>query len=253
MVASARQEHDSINFTFLLHPITVWYKTKTMINQRKIYEFFCPFLKEMKTYGSHREWQKSCRKRFPIRTFLLWSLPCWYEYRFRKFFTNIKWWFLHRTFYRYTSVKCHGLKPGYYDVDTQMLHACFGLLVNYVEHEAAWSFEIGKYRYHFWELWKPRFKKSREKGIAWLAWQYKASGEKPWEGAEDREPDPNLLLIIDLYNWWTERYLKFDSKTYYKSDGTFDGDAYCTESDKLDKEADEMLAKLTNVRNYLWT
>jgi hypothetical protein len=43
-------------------------------------------------------------------------------------------WILFRTFYRYDVVKLH-VKPGRYDVDFRMIHACFQLLVEYVEFE----------------------------------------------------------------------------------------------------------------------
>lgn len=47
---------------------------------------------------------------------------------------NLKWWFLHRTVDKYHVVDT-GLEPGYYDVPERMLHACFQLLVDYVEKE----------------------------------------------------------------------------------------------------------------------
>lgn len=47
---------------------------------------------------------------------------------------GIIWWVRHRTTDRYNVVST-GLPPGYYDKDIQMLHACFSLLVDFVERE----------------------------------------------------------------------------------------------------------------------
>lgn len=44
------------------------------------------------------------------------------------------WWIRHRTTDRYNVVRT-GLPPGYYDKDIQMIHACFSLLVDFVESE----------------------------------------------------------------------------------------------------------------------
>jgi hypothetical protein len=47
---------------------------------------------------------------------------------------DLIWWTKHRTTNRYHVIKT-GLKPGWWDVDTRLLHASFTLLENFVELE----------------------------------------------------------------------------------------------------------------------
>jgi hypothetical protein len=48
-------------------------------------------------------------------------------------------WVRHRTVDKYHVVRT-GLEPGYYDKDTQMIHACFNLLVEFVDREQPWAY-----------------------------------------------------------------------------------------------------------------
>lgn len=59
-----------------------------------------------------------------------WYVKAWYWLRRQEPI----WWLRHRTTDRYHVVGT-GLPPGYYDKDTQMLHACFWLLVRFVDKE----------------------------------------------------------------------------------------------------------------------
>ena len=160
------------------------------------------------------------------------------------------WWgFLHRTFCRYDRIKIKTLKPGYHDKDLMMLHACFGLLVDYVE---------------------------REKPFEWWG----------WDQSPDEAP-PEAVEIKALYSWWKESYLKRETpldqlpdelrpkafSTWKKNpDGglsfgpeertheeleypayTKAFDETCALENKWEKEDDEMLMRLVKIRPYLWT
>ena len=74
--------------------------------------------------------------------------------------SDIKWWILYRTIEKYNVIHIKSLKPGYYDTDTQMLHAVFQLLVDYVEKELAYReywLDENKEVVSTWSKWK-RFK-----------------------------------------------------------------------------------------------
>lgn len=76
-------------------------------------------------------------------------------------------WVLYRTTHKFHIIKLKTLEPGYYDIDHRMLHACFQLLVEYVEKEK--PFDI----------------------IEWDA---------------DEESRHVALEIKDLYFWWKNAY-----------------------------------------------
>lgn len=80
------------------------------------------------------EWERKTKEDFPIRYFLFETCRDKIEYYLYRL-NNIKWWFLHRLHpkHRYHIVKTD-LKPGYYDSDTRILHACFNELNNFVEN-----------------------------------------------------------------------------------------------------------------------
>lgn len=161
------------------------------------------------------------------------------------------WWgFLHRTFKRFNKVEMPSLKPDYYDVDHRMLHACFNLLVGFVERE-----------------------KPFDQGIDW--------DHTPESAHAARE-------IKSLYNWWKESYLCRRSllddlpedkmpKPFqmWSTDAKGGGLSYGPKERKLedlvfpeytaavklqmDREAEwereeqENLIRLINIRGYLWT
>lgn len=52
-----------------------------------------------------------------------------------RWLNRLYWWVAHRTTRRFDRVYIHSLEPGYHDKDEMMLHACFQLLVDFVEEE----------------------------------------------------------------------------------------------------------------------
>lgn len=156
---------------------------------------------------------------------------------------------------RYHIVKA-GPKSEFYSTDTQILYACFNLLVEHVEQELAWmervfspehwGFKTGKISW--FERW--RFKPNKEMGLAHLKWEISECGELQQALAAKE--------ILSLYTWWTEERSKkweelsqvFDlwllSKKY-KEESPF------VKEKQLSDEDDEMLIRLMKVRQNLWT
>jgi len=164
-------------------------------------------------------------------------------------FRDVWWWILHRTFKRFNKVELRSLKPGYYDSDDRMLHACFQLLVDFVE---------------------------KEKPFEWWGWD-QVPGNMP----------PEAVEIRALYAWWKESYLKRVtpleqlpqelcpspfSTWKRKTDGScsfgpeesawqeFEYPAYSQAvretlelENRWDKEEEENLIRLMKIRTYLWT
>ena len=56
-------------------------------------------------------------------------------------YDNVKYWIKYRTTDKYHVVKT-GLKPGYYECDTRILHVNFNMLKDFVEVESAWTYYI---------------------------------------------------------------------------------------------------------------
>jgi len=99
------------------------------------------------------------------------SFKWWFKHRLcqpTKLFKDIKWWFKHRIVEKYHI----DLKPGYYDIDTRILYANFGLLKEFVENEN--PFEV-------------------------IDWE----GTSPEAAAAEKE-------IKELYNWWIHVFPKRD-------------------------------------------
>ena len=209
-------------------------------------------------YGTSTDWEAWKPKAAePIKYFLSETLPDWFMwnigYWITRTYRDAKFAVKCRIIKRYHMVRCDGLKPGYYDDDTRLLHACFGILVNYVEHELplmnGWFKETLHRRLMHW----PR--RSREEGIKHLEWE-KALDDNPRQSKTAAEK-------LELYLWWKDvRPLRPDPD-----------DAYCLlyESgveDALLREAalrggeievaqyeedDQMLQRLVAIRSSLWT
>lgn len=153
-----------------------------------------------------------------------------------------------------------GLEVGlWHEVDTCMLHGMFTLLVDFVEVQKS----------HMWQISMDGLqnrKRSREYGLAYLDWEMTLEHER--QASRARE-------IRDLYIWWKDvRYVREDayiisgwSDYCDKHDGIvlFDrNEEERTESRKLidivssieekyQQEDTDMLIKLVEIRESLWT
>lgn len=190
---------------------------------------------------------------------------------------------LYRTSRRFHIVDT-GLEPGYHDVDERMLHACFQLLVEYVEIECAQAHIVfHKERWNEYWGWKrrlPRFIRgrvcSRELGLAHLDWEISLIGiggdpDDPGKTGQARR----ARTVKDLYLWWTvERPNREDPPTHPRENmDTWDifSDRWkqqnpekskeimrwADESHRLDalRDAEDLgkLVELMTIRKRLWT
>lgn len=79
-------------------------------------------------------WERYMRAKHPIVAFFQLNVPRFFgRYKFR--LQESYWAVRHRTINRFDIVKLRSLSPGYHDVDTQILAACFDLLCVYVENK----------------------------------------------------------------------------------------------------------------------
>lgn len=175
----------------------------------------------------------------------------WFKQRFCKphlLWHDLWWGFLHRTFKRFNKVELKSLKPGYYDVDHRLLHACFNLLADFVE---------------------------KEKPFEHINWDH------------DETHQHAAREIKSLYNWWKESYLcrrgimedfpdhlmpkPFEDWKKSPDGGSSYGPEERESSEKKwpeyhlalreswaqeerwDKEEEENLIRLMKIRGYLWT
>jgi hypothetical protein len=151
-----------------------------------------------------------------------------------------------------------GLKPGYYEVDQRMFHACFNLLVEFIEHEQAWMSlicsdeECNKVP---WWMSKSFYRKKHgvELGMKHLHWAMSLTMEINDNGEPVEGTDLQLNHIgtqgwaakemKELYTWYKITYPKrFVDKKYIHELEEF-----------YEKEETDMLIRLMNVRRNLWT
>lgn len=209
------------------------------------------------------------------------------EIFYSKYILPIKWkyervteFIRYRTWDRYHIVGT-GLKPGYHDVREQMLHVNFNMLKDFVEVEQAW-------RTYWWDdhsekTWRQRhnpffkmFFRKPEYGIKHLEWSSTLDDPSlpPHERCDHQARSAREILAI--YKWWVEirpfrkelEYPKYSDQgggILGSLDSDFDKNAedYKAYQQVLEtnsnlesswnKEDNEMLIRLMNVRESLWT
>lgn len=218
------------------------------------------------------------------------KLKDFYYYEVRDRFRDIKADIRLYTYGRYNKIEIPSLERGqYWEIDTRMLHGMFDLLVEYVEEQCAWMWNVTRdeYRKGSWVL-KKRLKnlsdeEKRDYGIKWLQFQ------NDYQVNEVKASRPTWAEeAITLYRWWTEdrprrpdpyEYWKYekepgrevvrDGVTFYKwgsitnlswyPEWEHDPRTDPFEWDPIDveeayyEEDNEMLKRLIDIRNGLWT
>jgi len=219
----------------------------------------------LKDYKDRKKWEGWWRPLFKL-------LPGLFYYRL----SNIYWAIRHRTINVYHKVDT-GLKPGYYDVDTLILHSCFNLLKTFVEKDYKGIDDI-----------KERIKFLEKSAVE--------DKDIPDHYDYSREIS-NLQEAITLYWWWVNVYPKYEennpwskhfNEEYKNGNGrkyprefipcTFDEDGDPTLFEWVDnrpedvkvkerevlessmdyemqciEETDENLMRLLKIRRNLWT
>jgi len=194
-------------------------------------------------------------------------------YMLKTYLKDIERWIAHRTYDKYHVVKTD-LKPGYYDIDTRILHSNFTLLVDFVEIEKASlqyffaSHERTKKfgsRVNFNNLTKAQ---KRELGLQYLDWEINNTDE-PFFPERQRE---SAKETKELYLWWTDvRPSRIDPYDKYEEElDKFSGSILNMDGknkkkmmalykkigkleDQYEKEDETMLIRLMKNRKNLWT
>lgn len=132
-----------------------------------------------------------------------------------------------------------GLKPGYYDVDTRMLHACMALLCKHVECE-----------YDGIEAYESFTRELRENPDTYMP-------ELTTEQADTQTE------VAAIYRWWKEQRAAEHARSEQwcqklwgdeprdESMGT--AEEYFAFEDKLGEDDQTMLHRLIDVRRSMWT
>lgn len=177
----------------------------------------------------------------------------------RKRLKDFKWWFIWRFHpeHQYNVVKID-LKSGYYNVDTRMLHACFSLLVEFIEkeHEGREDFlkniegikkeypndhqhwtiskEEAMALYDWWKVQRPSDHAANDKEFS----EYYKNVETVFE----KEFNPNGTARA------FSRIRSVDRNVEKKPRGYFQD-----QENALDMKDEEMLIRLMKIRQSLWT
>lgn len=184
-------------------------------------------------------------------------------------YSKAYWWLRYRTTDR-NHVLRTGMKPGYHDKPEQMLHVNFQLLVDYVEIECAnmatiFLPEWQNQRKNRIKRWLRIPERNPQAGIAYLL--------EPLEGEGTDTHAEIQREIVSLYQWWcTDRAQRADPceasgwdefcaqhSNILNLDHTHDAQSADILARLRDMEAryqredQEMLHRLIEVRDHLWT
>lgn len=185
-----------------------------------------------------------------------------YSWWLRSNIRDAYWWVMHRVSprHRYHVIRT-GLKPGYYDTDTQILHGCMNLLVEFVEREHEGEVKLQEWINTLIDPNQPDDYGSKDAMIR--------------QGTELQE-------VLTIYRWWKYQWpddykhsdvlldLVYGNGNYFSREPTEEGNFKLVEKpqtpeqlfnrdwhdafeEKIDREEQEMLIRLMKVRCGLWT
>jgi hypothetical protein len=237
-------------------------------------------------WGEWDKWHEKTRAERPIAYFLSETVPDVSE-RIWKIITSP--YHNTRNFIRYKFIApMHiiktGLTPGYWDMDSRLMHGMFNMLVDFVEIEKAWMTVVfndddKKYKCPWycigwtrWLTWR-----SAEAGLDHLRWE---AGLDAAELPEEQKAITQAIAareILDLYDWWKNRRPSRKDSMYisgwsdwcdihpigsiFKGEKTPENSSRVKEMfDKMhkieaeyDEEDELMLTRLIKIRKHLWT
>lgn len=208
------------------------------------------------------------RRRAPVRYFLqhdLRTLVGRQKHRLRDLWWKVR----HRTTDKYHLVNT-GLKPGYHEINERMLHACFALLVEYVEiglgsknHDSEFKDPVKRGLEHLdWEINDPQCAGPQAELAAdvkdlYLWWTVERparldgwSAPEIWPEREDT-PKPSLIFKITGMNFGKRRSrFSFKNRSPEERDS---GELARLVESFYDYQDTEMLVRLASIRHGLWT
>lgn len=189
--------------------------------------------------GGWDDWKKNNKEKYPIRYFLFKTLPRKIEltfyHRIRNPLSNLKWAIIHRFHpkHQYNILKPRSLKPGYYDSDTRILHACMDEVSVFVEHEEKYGmtdWNGTKQHKHAWSEMKVIYK--------WWNKTRPATEEK----------------VENLLHRWSDAFDKDGGFNKPRSPKTSKlSDKMYKLENLIDATDEEMLIRLARIRLFMWT
>lgn len=225
----------------------------------KIHDYFLPTRLDYATAEEWDEWHKKAETSSKLVYKLLYRLPIYFSRLKRRLIDEPYDYVYFRCFKSFHKIDT-GLKPGYYDIDTRMVHGMFSLLVYHVEYEKA-HLQATLEEIKIKKKYSP-FRFTKEKidpklGIEHLKWESSLNSDK---NSQDYSPEQARVAkeILELYYWWKEREKEEDSSfiSYHKFYQKGRNDIYDIINEitreKNEKET-EMLIRLIKIRESLWT
>ena len=236
----------------------------------RIKKFFFPDLPVAATMEEWDKFHEKWAKEKPLAYWFSFELPIHFS-RLKRILWETPRSFLHyRIFDKYHTVDTK-LKPGYYDIDTRMLHSCFSLLVDYVELEKAYAQLATDSRYEkdptlkdflispiksFKSKYsnKPKFP-NRELGLKYLKWEMTLDDPS----LQNYSPEQAVVAkeAYELYIWWKDiRPTRESSWSLHDIDSGYNSvlSQITHEKDEEHDEEDlQMLIRLMKIRKSLWT
>lgn len=191
--------------------------------------------------GGWKKWKDEMAEKYPVRFFFFNIVPNsvsdFFRYNVTKPLHDVKWAILHRFHpkHQYNILKPRSLKPGYYDSDTRILHACMDELSEFVE-------------------WNER--------NDWIDW-----------GGDDKHKIA-WTEMKTIYRWWNKDRAKMEEEAdrairkwhdVYTKEGGFDrtknlskranrlSDEHQRLEDLIVATDEDMLVRLMKIRRFLWT
>jgi hypothetical protein len=233
-------------------------------------------------------WHEKTKNERPFAYFIMETVPDKFDDVvgfFTKPVNDLRYAIRVRIFDRYHVIKT-GLKPGYQDCDTRMMHGMFNMLIDFVEVEKAWMHvafdkeEQKKRKHPWWSMGLTRFKAFRDpdSGIDYLKWEMKL--DDPSLSQDEQSPSQAQAAreIWQIYHWW--KYVRPVRPDPYDASGWSewchkigyremfrnrdrDPDEVAREKEILDRtheiaraydqEDEDMLIRLVKIRKNLWT
>jgi hypothetical protein len=144
-------------------------------------------------------WRKENKARYPVRWFLVETIPQEYAFLKRKYITEPYWWVRHRTVEKYNVIKINSLTPEWHDRSNVMLHSSFQILIDFVE------FELARMNYSYFEktgiVKTGRRTRNAEAGMDYLQWE--VNNPECNRGPVGSRQADIAKLKLELYIWWT--------------------------------------------------
>lgn len=158
------------------------------------------------------EWTVRCQQSWPLRYWLHHTLPIHLSYLRRKYFKDPYWRVRHRVDprHRYHTIRT-GLKPGYWDPDSRILHGVMEMVEEFVEeNHFNWDHERGHRRawkvlteaVAFWKEYNAFWEKDNERWSGDDKEAHRRAHEAEYE--MERLADTHLAKVMKVrqYLWY---------------------------------------------------